>query len=518
MTLRHAVLVVLAVTASACQSSLPVQGDAELPAPVPPLGAAHLGEQQEIAAAPGVDALLEAAEDAASRGLADEFRDCEILIAEALAQARASGNGSAAFLAYAEGVIDELERLRQELSVSEPSWEEILPEPGPVAAERLAELAELSREEAFDLPVVMRPEVASLVDFYTGPYRERLVAALDRAGRYLPFIREELTRAGLPLDLAFLPLIESAFNPMARSRASAQGLWQFMAGTARLYSLRCDGLVDERNDPELATRAAVAHLSDLFAHFGDWELALAAYNSGTGRVERAIRRGRTRDFWTLRRHLPRETRNYVPAMWAALVVAKDPERYGLPPIVDAAECLARVEVAGALDLSVLAERGPLDEAELAALNPALTYKLTPMKGSYQLAVPCGRETEIAEIIASIPPAQRVRRFLHAVKQGDTLGAIARRYGSSVSTIMAANGIRDPRRLRIGQQLVVPRDPTGGGPAHVQTASRPTKYVVKRGDTLYTIARRFGTTIAALQEINGLSDTTIRIGEVLRLTN
>ncbi len=522
MTPRSAGLVfVLALSSLACRSAVPVQGEAELPTPLPPLAAAPTVEAKVmIGAAPTVDALLEAAEDAAARGLLDEFRDCEILIAEALVQARQSSDGSPEFQAYAEGVIDELETLRQRLAPSEPSWDGVPPEPGPVPAERVAELTEVSQREAFDLPVVMRPEVASLVDFYTGPYRDKLIAALERAGRYLPLIRAELARAGLPLDLAFLPLIESAFDPRARSRASAQGLWQFMAGTARLYSLRCDGLVDERNDPELATRAAVAHLADLFSHFGDWELALAAYNSGAGRVERAIRRsGGSRDFWALRRHLPRETRNYVPAMWAALVVTKDLDRYGLPAIVEAPQCLARVEVAGALDLAVLAERGPLSEEELVALNPALNYQLTPVKGSYQLAVPCGREDEVAAAIASIPPDERVRRFLHVISRGDTLGAIARRYGSSVSTIMAANGVRDPRRLRIGQRLIVPRDPAGHRvSAPSSTASQPTKYKVKRGDTLSAIARRFGTTVAALQEINGLTDTTIRVGEVLRLTN
>ncbi len=521
---KIAILAGLAVSALACQSTQPRRGTEELPVPVPAAVPTPSSEQTTITPAPAIDALLEAAEEAARRGGTADFSDCELLIAQALAEARISNNGSPAFLAYAEGVLDELERLRQELAANGSGWEDVLPEPGPVPAERLAELAELSRQETFDLPVTMRPEVASLVDFFTGPYRERLIAALGRAGRYLPFIREELSRAGLPLDLAFLPLIESAFNPAARSRASAQGLWQFMAGTARLYSLRCDGLVDERNDPYLATRAAVAHLSDLFAYFGDWELALAAYNSGSGRVERAIRRSGTRDFWALRPYLPRETRNYVPAMWAALVVAKDPQRYNLPPIVELPECLARVEVIGALDLAVVAERGPLSEAELAALNPALTYKLTPVKGTYQLAVPCGQEQQIAEIIASIPPAQRVRRFLHVVQQGDTLGAIARRYGSSVASISAANGIRDPRRLRIGQQLVVPRDPTGGhaaasvAAAPVAAGPRPTKYVVRRGDTLFAIARRFGTTVAALQHLNGLSDTTIRVGDVLRLAN
>ena len=511
---------ILALSGLACRSAVQVQAEAELPIPVPPIAADSTAAPSAVAAAPALDTLLEAAEDAVTRGLAEEFRDCETVIVQALAKAREADPGSATFETYAAQVFDELDCLRQRLALTGTSWDDVPPEPGPVPAERLAELEELSQRETFDLPVVMRPEVASLVDFYTGPYRDKLMTALERAGHYLPTIRDELARAGLPRDLAFLPLLESAFNPLARSRASAKGLWQFMAGTARLYGLRCDGLVDERNDPELATRAAVAHLADLFAQFGDWELALAAYNSGAGRVERAIRRsGGSRDFWALRRHLPRETRNYVPAVWAALVVTKDLERYGLPAIVEPQRCVGRVEVTGALDLAVLGERGPLSEAELAALNPALTYKLTPKNGSYQLAVPCGSESQIAEVISSIPPAERVRRFLHVVRRGDTLGAIARRYGSSVSTIMAANGIRDPRRLRIGQQLVVPPDPSRGRSASpAKAASSSTTYSVKRGDTLGAIARRHGTTVAALQELNGLKDTTIRVGDVLRLAN
>lgn len=511
-------LLALAATALACQTLPPASRRGELPVPVPPLAVPP--PPPVPAAATTIDALLEAAEEAALQGQSSEFSACEWLIAEALAHTRAATGDSFSFLEYAEGVLDELERLRQHLLSAESDWEDLPPEPGPVAAERVAELAAISRQESFDLPVVMRPEVASLVDFYTGPYRERLIAALERAGRFLPFIRAELARANLPLDLAFLPLIESAFNPLARSRARAQGLWQFMAGTARLYALRCDGLVDERNDPYLATRAAVAHLADLFASFGDWELALAAYNSGAGRVERAIRRsGGNRDFWQLRRHLPRETRNYVPAMWAALLVAKDPTRYGLPPIVESPECIGRVEVKGALDLAVLAERGPIPEAELAALNPALTHRLTPAAGTYSLAVPCGREAEIAEVIAAIPSAERVRRFLHIVQRGDTLGALARRYGASVETIMSANGIRDPRRLRVGQQLVVPRGPAAALPSRPGASTpRPATYVVRRGDTLFAIARRFGTTVVALQQLNQLPDTTIRVGDVLRLAD
>jgi membrane-bound lytic murein transglycosylase D len=189
-------------------------------------------------------------------------------------------------------------------------------------------------------------------------------------------------------------------------------------------------------------------------------------------------------------------------------------------------CIARVPVEGALDLEVLAERGRLDGDELAELNPALTRRLTSAGGSYQLAVPCGREQQVAEVIASIPPNERVRRFLHVVRAGDTPGAIARRYGSTVDAILAANGIRNPRSLRIGQTLVVPRGPAErAAPAAARpnpgvekvAAAMPDRYIVRPGDTLYGIARRFGTSTEELQRRNGLQDTTIRPGDVLMLS-
>jgi membrane-bound lytic murein transglycosylase D len=342
-------------------------------------------------------------------------------------------------------------------------------------------------------------------------------------------IRAELAEAGLPLDLAWLPLVESAFHTHARSRARAQGMWQFMAGTARLYDLHVDGVVDERNDPYLATPAAVAHLGDLYATFGDWQLALAAYNSGAGRVQRALRRAKgATDFWSIRRHLPRETRNYVPGLWALLVVAKNPTAHGLPAVQETSECRATVPVDGALDLEVLAERSDLTRDELAELNPALLRGITPMKGTYDLAVPCGTEQQVATALASIPPDQRVRKVFHTVKRGDTLGAIARRYGTSVNTIAAANNIRNPRTLQVGRTLVIPRYPTSGRTAPVRSASAaparaqaagerqvaPDRYVVRRGDTLYDIGRRYGVSVDELKRRNGLSGNLIKPGDVL----
>lgn len=483
-----------------------------------------------------IDALLLAAREAQELGDAAEAADCHAI---ALARLFVAGQEMAGNAEVEDMLADLLEELDTYWDAGEGTAGEVeIPEPGPVPPEAVAAARDRAGREQFDLPVVVNSEVTSLINYYTGPYRERFELALGRAARYLPFIREELRRAGMPLDLAYLPMVESAFNPGARSRARAQGLWQFMAGTGKLYDLRVNGLVDERNDPYLATVAAVRHLGDLYAMFNDWELALAAYNSGPGRVTRALRRSKgATDFWALRRHLPRETRNYVPAMWAALIVAKSPEEFGFPRFEERPDCLGRVPVDGALDLEVLAERVGVAVELLAELNPALVHRLTPAEGRYQLAVPCGEEEAYAAAVAAIPAGERVRQFLHVVRKGDTLSAIARRYGSTIETILAANRLRSPRSLRVGQTLVVPRAPGGtaapprrtasreggkagpGGPAsagHAPPAATggAVSHVVRSGDTLFAIARRHGTTVTELMRLNKLASTRIRPGDVL----
>ena len=481
-----------------------------------------------------VDELLAQARDATSRGDLSAAEECQREVLD-LVRARRLAVGEASELDdVLADVLDELERPLRDDNRRGRRRGGSTTRAAAGAARGGCCGAGPDGRQSFDLPVVVNAEVTSLIEFYSGPYRERFAVALDRAARYLPFIREELRRAGLPVDLAYLPLVESAFNPQARSRARAQGLWQFMAGTGRLYDLHVNGLLDERNDPYLATTAAVRHLKDLHAMFGDWELALAAYNSGAGRVMRALRRGKgVTDFWELRRFLPRETRNYVPAMWAALVVAKNPEAYGFVRVPDRPDCLARVPIDGALDLEVLAERVGMPAERLAEMNPALVHRLTPADGRYQLAVPCGQEDVIAATVASIPPGDRIRHYLHVVKKGDTPSAIARRYGSTVDAILATNHLRSARSLRIGQTLVVPRTPgallaasrrsTPREPseprrkASAPSANAAGSYVVKSGDTLYDIARRNGTTVAELKRLNNLVGSRINPGDVLVLS-
>lgn len=531
---RAACWAALLLLSAACQTTVkPGSQDVTTPVvvaePVQAAGTARIADVREQ-----VDELLAEARAAASRGDLAAAEGCQ---REALDRVRALGGSSAEpgerddLLA---DVLDELERLAETTAEEVEGEEEVPPEPQPVPPEAVAVAQSLTAGERFDLPVVVNAEVTSLIEYYSGPYRERFALALERAARYLPFIRQELQRAGMPVDLAYLPLVESAFNPSARSRARAQGLWQFMAGTGKLYDLHVNGLLDERNDPYLATTAAVRHLKDLHTMFGDWELALAAYNSGAGRVMRALKRGKgVTDFWGLRRYLPRETRNYVPAMWAALVVAKNPEAYGFVRVPDKPDCLARVPIDGALDLEVLAERAGLPAEQLAGMNPALVHRLTPANGRYQLAVPCGQEQAVAATVASIPPGERIRHYLHVVKKGDTPSAIARRYGSTVDAIMAANGLRNPRSLRIGQTLVVPRTPGAvlaasrrNAPAEpaqprkargTPPAAAAGRYVVRSGDTLYDIARRNGTTVAELKKLNNLVGSRITPGDVLVLS-
>jgi membrane-bound lytic murein transglycosylase D len=273
--------------------------------------------------------------------------------------------------------------------------------PAPVAALAVAELATVPVR--WDIPVVWNESVSRFVNLFSGEQSDRMALYLKRSGRYEGMIRTKLREQGMPEDLLYLSMIESGFNPNARSRAQAVGLWQFMAGTARDYGLRVDGYVDERRDPEKSTDAALRYLRDLHRQFGSWNLAAAAYNTGEVRVSRAMRattgaeKGVETDFWRIRRLLPRDTREYVPLIYAAALVGKDPQRYGLgaverwlPVATDT------VSVPGGTSLGEVAEAVGISEKDLRAINPQLLQAMTPPGKPYPVQVPDGSGARFAQ--------------------------------------------------------------------------------------------------------------------------
>lgn len=328
------------------------------------------------------------------------------------------------------------------------------PEPVPPAT---ASAPETAAEPTWDIPITLNDAVDRWLIYFQTRGRERFQVYLTRSGRYEPMLRAILRDEGLPEDLVYLSLIESGFNPNAYSPAHAVGLWQFIASTGRLNGLRIDHWVDERRDPLLATRAAAAHLKDLYEDFGSWYLAAAAYNGGSTRVRRAIRCARSRDFWTLarRRCIRPETRNYVPKLIAAALIAKQPEKYAFH--VQRARPIRYdvVRVSDATSLDVIAEAADVPVRDVVTLNPQLIRAVTPPGQSYWVRLPARSALTFAANFPDIPDGERIRSVEHVVRPGDTLYRIARAYGSDVSAILALNDDLHPRRLRVGQHVLIP---------------------------------------------------------------
>ncbi|RMG44067.1 MAG: LysM peptidoglycan-binding domain-containing protein [Acidobacteria bacterium] len=414
----------------------------------------------------------------------------------------------------------ELEEAEEEPDPAAGIAEEILEGPEPaVDPEQAREVDDAARTIQPDYPVVVNDRVLAWLEVYTGPHRRFIAESLARSGRYIDRFREIFAEEGLPRDLVYMAIVESGFKTGAYSRAHARGIFQFISSTARRYGLRVDWWVDERADPERSCRAAAAYLRDLYDEFGDWYLALAAYNGGEGRVRRAVERAGTKDFWTLvRRHFfRRETRNYVPAILAATLIAKNPEKFGFgdvqyePPLRT-----ETVTVPTPTDLDVIARVIGTDTATLRRLNPALRRGQTPPGArDYPVRVPAGLAEGFAEKLAQVPPDQRIVRRLHRVRRGDTLSAIARRYGTTVRAIQQANGMGRRTLLRVGKILEIPRGP--GAPPEPARAGADGIYRVRRGDTLSSIARRHGVSVRQLQAWNGLGRSTrIYAGQPLRV--
>jgi membrane-bound lytic murein transglycosylase D len=420
----------------------------------------------------------------------------------------------------ADWLIDSLAVLVDPLSIPAEAGIEIPDISDSLAAETEARLP--SVEELFDYPVVVNRRVLTWIDLYRTKAKRNFERGLRRSGRYLAMARRIFAEEGVPQDLVFLAHVESGFRHNARSSKRALGLWQFMRGTAKLCGLRCDGHVDERLDPEKSTRAAARHLRDLHAQFRDWYLAFAAYNAGAGKVERAIRRSGTRDFWRIAetRFLRNETRNFVPAILAATILAKSPGAYGLTEQTDPPLAYDTVPVDSPTDLRVVAQCCGAPLRDLETLNPALLLLQTPPHAdAYEIRVPLGLGERFAKRIAQIPPEERLVNYRHNVRSGETLGLLARRYGTTVRAIQEANGMGRSTLIRAGRTLLIPsrNAAAAGSEDFVWDGETSVKHKVRRGETLSHIAARHGVGVATIQRANNLaSRNRIYAGQLLTI--
>ncbi len=345
---------------------------------------------------------------------------------------------------------------------------------------------------------------------------------LARSERYIPIMKKILREHGLPEGLVYLAMIESGFNPKAYSRRGACGPWQFMYRTGRKYGLHVDRWVDERRDPIKATIAAAKYLKDLYDMFNSWQLALAGYNAGEGKILRAIKRYKTEDFWELCKHryLKRETKDYIPKLIAAAIIARNPEKYGFKGIkYEDPLRFDEVVVHGPVSLRVIAKCCGVSVEEIKNLNPELLRDFTPPnRRAYVLRIPYGTRELFLERFAKIPPKERVGFVEHRIRRGESLWVIARRYGVSVRDLREINKIRRPKYLRPGRVILIPitkeelklasvrLDPAllaSHRPVHRirRRKKRGFYYRVRKGDSLWTISKKFGISLRKLKSYN-----------------
>jgi membrane-bound lytic murein transglycosylase D len=380
---------------------------------------------------------------------------------------------------------------------------------------RLKERAEQAAKNiSHDLPLTVNDEVLSFLNFFQTPRGRAIVeTGLQRRGRYQEMISRVLKEEGVPQDLVYLAQAESAFQPLALSRAGARGMWQFVAYRGQQYGLRHTWWIDERQDPEKATRAAAQHLRDLYGLFGDWYLAIAAYNCGPGNVQKGIERTGYADFWELykRNVLPKETKNYVPIILALTLIAKDAAHYGIQVQPEAPVATDVVKPGRAIDLRLVAETIDVDVETLRALNPPLLRLATPDDPSFELHLPAGTAERFSAEIADIPADKWVSWRRHRVEAGETLTFIAKKYHVTPVAIAEANSLEHRAALDPGQKLIIP-----AAQAQSEAKRRLVSYRVRKGDTLLGIADRFSVEADDVKKWNRLKTNHVGRGMVLRI--
>jgi membrane-bound lytic murein transglycosylase D len=397
-------------------------------------------------------------------------------------------------------------------------------------------------EASVALGIEEDPRIEFFVRYFREDARQNFELGLARSTKYLPMMREIFQEEGLPEQLVYLALIESNFNPRAYSRRRAVGIWQFMAGTGRKFGLRINWWVDERRDPVKSTRAAASYLKYLYEMFGEWDLAIAGYNAGEGTIERCLRRREADNFWGLckYRDLKRETKNFVPKFLAASRIATDPEGHGFVGVqFEEPWKFDVVAVSEPVDLETIARLVDASEKEILELNPQLRrWSTPPGRGVTELRVPKGTVRQFAAGLVKLAPSQRNNIKVHTVRNGESLWLIARRYGSRVDLIQSFNRLPSASRVRAGSRLMIPL-PTGEGQETIPMAEKrdirnvppissspedePDQagdgfivHHVKKGDTLWSISRKYGVRIADILRWNGLGSHHIRPGDAIRL--
>ncbi|MDM8525841.1 LysM peptidoglycan-binding domain-containing protein [Desulfococcaceae bacterium HSG8] len=379
------------------------------------------------------------------------------------------------------------------------------------------------------IPILMnkhvRDEVRLLTKCPPGTQNSFFLKAYKRSGKYRPYIVEKLKKAGLPVELSWLPLIESGYRVNALSHARALGLWQFIHSTGVRFGLNRNKHIDERLDPEKSTEAAIAYLRALHKIFGDWTTVLAAYNCGEGRVLSVIREQNVNyldNFWDLYERLPRETARYVPRFLATLHIVKNPKKYGLDSIsISSPPEYENVTISKQIHLKDAASVIGISQKALKELNPELRHNVVPGE-AYSLRVPPSKGdillSKLDNIPVTSPPSRsRITFKQHRIKKGDTLLSIAKRYSTSVDSITRTNKISKKKPIVVGKTLKIPQKRTARKSAYKKKIrKRVSKHIVKKGDSLWNIAKNYGTTAKKILALNKLSNNNLRVGQILKV--